>query len=89
MRFYVEIEDENHLAGITKAREAYNASLPWIDNPDYVEPYLLKEMVNPDYEEPIGDPLIENPDYEPATEEFGEPLISNPDFCISFFYCIL
>ena len=80
MRFYVDIEDEDHIAGITKAREQYNASLPQIDNPDYVEPNLQEWVENPDYEPPQGDPLIENPDYVPAQEGVGEPQILNPDY---------
>ena len=80
MRFYVDIEDADHIAGITKAREAYNAALPKISNPDYVEPDLREWIENPDYEPPQGDPLIENPDYVPAQEAVGEPQIVNPDY---------
>ena len=52
MRFYVDIEDEDYIAGIAKAREAYNAALPKISNPDYVEPDLREKIENPDYEPP-------------------------------------
>jgi hypothetical protein len=36
MNFEVTIEDAASLAGITSAREARNATLPDIPNPDYV-----------------------------------------------------
>ena len=73
MRFYVDIDNDDHIAGITKAREFYNDSLPPIDNPDYVEPNLSKEIPNPDYIAGEGDPLIENPDYVAGSVAIGEP----------------
>ena len=36
MTFTIEINEQSHLDGITKAREAYNASLP-DDSPDRLD----------------------------------------------------
>jgi len=80
MKFYVEIEDEIHLAGVTKARESHNSALPDIPNPDYIEPVGAETINNPDYQPASGDEIIQNPDYVPAQEAVGEATIENPAY---------
>ena len=79
MKFEINIEEEEHLAGITSSREAHNESLPQMPNPDYIKPEGSPEMPNPDHVPAEGNPQIANPDYDP-TDEDSEEFISNPDY---------
>ena len=79
MNFEVDIEDAAHLAGITSAREARNATLPDIPNPDFIATEGNTTIANPDYIPAQGSPTIPNPDHDPD-EEGSLPTIPNPDY---------
>ena len=79
MNFEVNIEDAAHLAGITSAREARNATLPDIPNPDFIATAGNTTIPNPDYIPAQGPPTIPNPDHEPGDED-SLPTIPNPDY---------
>jgi len=79
MKYEVNIEDAAHLAGITSAREARNATLPEIPNPDFIATEGNATIKNSDYIPAQGSPIIPNPDHDP--DDDGSSLtIPNPDY---------